>query len=167
MDNNQEFVISEYGQKARDNFLKGYNCSQAIVLAFSDVINKYVTMEESVLLKMASPFGGGMGRLREVCGSVTGMFMVLGFIEGYYKPKDDDGKTALYKDVQYLAEEFRKINGSIICREILGLGKGKDEPVPEKRTEAYYAKRPCPDKIASAGTILEKFLQEKEIIDDI
>lgn len=156
--------MSEYGQKARDLFLQGYNCAQAVVLAYADVIEKNGGIDTPMLLKMASPFGGGMGRLREVCGSISGIFMVLGALEGYNAPGDRQGKIDLYRDVQLLAGEFEKKNGSIICRELLGLPAGKDQPVPEERTQAYYESRPCPDKIADAAAILETFLRGKGLL---
>ena len=111
--------MSEYGQKAKELFLEGYNCAQAVVLAFGDVIQKNENIDTKTLLKMASPFGGGMGRLREVCGSISGIFMVLGVLEGYHAPEDRQGKIDLYRDVQQLAGEFQRKNGSILCRELL------------------------------------------------
>lgn len=142
-------------QELATNYFKaGYNCSQSIVLAFKDELN----LDESTLLKIASPFGGGMGRLREVCGAVTGCFIVLGLLYGYDKNNDIDGKEAVYKAVQEIAETFEKENGSIICRELLGLDHKRDTPTPEKRTEAYYTNRPCPMKVGSAAKILEDYI---------
>lgn len=148
----------EYGEYARALFLQGYNCSQSVVCAFSDVLE----MDEKILMRLASPFGGGMGRLREVCGAVSGMFIVLGLLEGYDDVSDIGLKTELYKKVQRLAAGFEEENGTIICRELLGLDKGKDSPVPEVRTKEYYEKRPCPDKVASAARILARYLQRSQ-----
>lgn len=156
--------MSEYGQKAKELFLEGYNCAQAVVLAFGDVIQKNGNIDTKTLLKMASPFGGGMGRLREVCGSISGIFMVLGILEGYHAPEDRQGKIDLYRDVQQLAGEFQRKNGSILCRELLGLEPGKSQPVPEERTRAYYESRPCPEKIADAAEILENFLRSRGML---
>lgn len=143
-------------EKAMQSFLDGYNCAQCMVLAFEDVL----TIDLDTALKIASPFGGGMGRLREVCGSVSGMFMVLGFIKGYHEPGNYEGKKELYEHVQELARRYEEVNGSIICRDLLGLSVKKEEATPEKRTEEYYKKRPCAEKIGSAAEILEQYLNE-------
>lgn len=143
------------GEIAKNNFLKGYNCSQAVALAFCDDFG----LDKDTLLMLASPFGGGMGRLREVCGTVSGMFMVLGLAKGYSDSNAKDKKTQLYKDVQALAEKFRQDNGSIICRELLNLRiKGKDSPVPSERTQEYYGKRPCPELCRYAADLVEEYL---------
>lgn len=145
----------EYAMKL---FKDGYNCSQAVTAAFSDVTG--VSFEDSV--KIASSFGGGMGRMREVCGAVSGMFLVLGMIEGYSDPQDNIAKKAHYEKVQKLAEEFKKEHGSIICRELLGLDiKGSDDPTPAPRTETYYKKRPCVEMVGTAAEILDRYLENK------
>jgi len=143
-------------EKAMQSFLDGYNCSQCMMLAFEDML----TIDLDTALTIASPFGGGMGRLREVCGSVSGMFMVLGFIKGYNQPGDYEGKKELYAHIQELARRYEEANGSIICRDLLGLNVKHEESVPEKRTEEYYKNRPCAEKIGSAAEILEAYLQE-------
>lgn len=143
-------------EKAMQSFLDGYNCAQCMMLAFEDML----TIDLDTALKIASPFGGGMGRLREVCGSVSGMFMVLGFIKGYNEQGNYEGKKELYEHVQELARRYEEANGSIICRDLLGLNVKKEEATPEKRTEEYYKKRPCAEKIGSAAEILEAYLQE-------
>lgn len=143
-------------EKAMQSFLDGYNCAQCMILAFEDML----TIDLDTALKIASPFGGGMGRLREVCGSVSGMFMVLGFIKGYNEPGDYEGKKELYEHIQELARRYEEANGSIICRDLLGLSVKKEEATPEKRTEEYYKKRPCAEKIGSAAEILEEYLAE-------
>ena len=143
-------------EKAMQSFLDGYNCSQCMILAFEDMI----TIDIDTALKIASPFGGGMGRLREVCGSVSGMFMVLGYIKGYNEPKDYEGKKELYEHIQELARRYEEANGSIICRDLLGLNVQREESTPEKRTPEYYQKRPCAEKIGSAAEILEAYLAE-------
>lgn len=147
-------------EKAMQSFLEGYNCSQCMILAFADLL----TIDVDMALKIASPFGGGMGRLREVCGSVSGMFMILGYMKGYNEAEDYDGKKELYEHVQELARRYEEANGSIICRELLGLTVQREEAVPEKRSEEYYKKRPCAEKIGSAAEILEKYLQELKIL---
>lgn len=142
-------------EKARELFKQGYNCSQAVLLAFCDVTG----LDEKTAVMLSSSFGGGMGRMREVCGAVSGMFMVAGLLYGYSEPSDQTGKTAHYKRIQALAEEFRKENGSIICRELLGLPGGADSHVPELRTDAYYKKRPCADLVAMAARIMDAYIE--------
>lgn len=144
----------DYADYAESLFMQGYNCSQAVVCAFCDLTGLDINMAK----KLASPFGGGMGRLREVCGGVSGMFIVLGLLEGYSDIPDNGKKAELYEKVQKLAQEFEKRNGSIICRELLGLKPGKDSPIPEPRTKEYYERRPCPKKVASAAEILAEYL---------
>ena len=141
---------------AMANFMKGYNCSQAITQAFADL----VPVDESALLKMASSFGGGMGRLREVCGSVSGMFMIAGLLYGYDGPETGDVKAEHYARIQELAKRFEEKHGTIICREMLGLNVRHDTPVPEARTKEYYKKRPCTEIIGDAAEILEQFIKE-------
>lgn len=141
-------------EKAMQSFLDGYNCSQCMMLAFEDLL----TIDIDTALKIASPFGGGMGRLREVCGSVSGMFMVLGFLKGYSTPGDYEGKKELYEHIQELARRYEEANGSIICRDLLGLSVQREEATPEQRTPDYYKKRPCAEKIGSATEILEYYL---------
>ena len=136
-------------------FKEGYNCTQAVVLAFREEIG----LDEHTALMLASPFGGGMGRLREVCGAVSGMFMVLGALCGYTDPKDNTEKKALYADVQALAAAFRERNRSIVCRELLGLPGAESDPTPDARTEAYYKKRPCALLVGDACEILEDYLK--------
>lgn len=149
---------SYYGQKAKELFLDGYNCSQSVFLAFED---KY-DIDHSTAMRLSSSFGGGMGRLREVCGAVSGMFMVAGILYGYDTPGDFEAKSRHYARIQELAEEYSGRNGSIVCREILGLGKGKDDPVPSRRTQEYYKKRPCPDLVAMAAAIMEEYINQNE-----
>ena len=143
-------------EAAMSNFMKGYNCSQSIVLAFSDMLN----IDEATLLKLSSSFGGGMGRLREVCGSVSGMFMVAGLLYGYDGPETGQIKADHYARIQELAHRFEEKHGSIECRELLGLSVRHDDPTPEARTTEYYKKRPCPEMIGDAAEILEQFINE-------
>ena len=151
-------------EKAMQSFLNGYNCSQCMILAFEDVIKDHSDIDIEMALKIASPFGGGMGRLREVCGSVSGMFMILGYIKGYSEPENYEGKKELYEHVQELAKRYEAANGSIICRELLGLTEKRQEATPEKRSEEYYKKRPCTEKIGSAAEILEGYLKELNLM---
>ena len=138
-------------KKACENFQKGYNCAQSVLLAFSDEIG----LDEDMVLKLSSSFGGGMGRLREVCGAVSAMFMVLGILQGYTSPNDDKIKEKHYLHVQNLAGMFQKKCGSIICRNLLNLPEGADIPTPSKRTSEYYQSRPCENCIKVAAEIIE------------
>lgn len=145
-----------HGERAKKLFLEGYNCSQAVAGAYAEEMG----MDFKTVVKMVSSFGGGMGRLREVCGTVSGMFFVVGALYGYNEPKDFEGKKELYGRVQELAGRFREETGSIVCRELLGL-EGKDtSPTPSLRTAEYYEKRPCPDMAKLAGDILEEYIRE-------
>lgn len=146
----------KHSEIAMEYFKEGYNCSQSVFLAFSDECG----VDSETAMKISSSFGGGMGRLREVCGAVTGMFMVAGMIYGYSEPKNHTSKTEHYKRIQYLAKEFEKQNHSIICRELLGLNAGKDSPVPELRSAEYYKKRPCVELVGMAAEIMEKYIEE-------
>ncbi len=146
-------------EAAMENFRKGYNCSQSMMMAFMDLLPG----DEETLMKLSSAFGGGMGRLREVCGSVTGMFMVAGILYGYEGPETGEPKAELYAKIQELAKEFEKTHRSIICREMLGLSVKHDESTPEARTEEYYKKRPCVELIGDAADILERFIAEHPV----
>ena len=148
-----------HGEKAEALFYEGYNCSQSVLLAFSDVTG----LEERTAAMLASSFGGGLGRLREVCGAVSGGAMVLGLVCGYSDPKDAQAKRGHYHLVQDFAERFREKNGSIVCRELLSgvrTANGKD---PEARTDAHYRKRPCPVLVRQAAEIAEALLGEREL----
>ena len=142
----------DYGNKAVELFRSGYNCAQAVAVAFCDVTG----LEEKTAARMASAFGGGIGRMREVCGAVSGMYMVLGLLYGYDVPGDDGSKKALYWEVQALAERFREANGSIICREILK--NPPSDPNPTPRTEEFYKTRPCDRMIYTAARLMEEFI---------
>lgn len=140
-------------------FLKGYNCSQSIVLAFEDIL----PVDKSILSKLASSFGGGMGRLREVCGAVSGMFMIAGILYGYDGPETGKEKATHYARIQELAHRFEEKHGSIVCREMLGLNVRHDVPVPEKRTAEYYKKRPCVEIVGDVAEILEQYIVENPV----
>lgn len=144
-------------EKAKELFLQGYNCSQAVLGAFCEDIN----MDFEAAMMISSSFGGGMGRLREVCGAVSAMFMVAGAKYGYASPVDKQAKTEHYRLIQQLAEQFKERNGSIICRELLGIGTQKDSPVPADRTEQYYKTRPCLEKVGEAAELLEALMRER------
>lgn len=141
-------------EKAKQLFLLGYNCSQAVVGAFIDDF----AVDFDTAMKLSSSFGGGMGRMREVCGAVSGAFMIAGLKCGYCDPCDKAAKSAHYALIQKIAADFKQQNGSIICRELLeGVGcNGKCQgSVPEDRTAAYYKKRPCAELVYIAAKIVE------------
>ena len=140
---------------AGELFLGGCNCAQAVLLAFTDVTH----MDRKTAGMISSPFGGGMGRMREVCGAVSGMFMVLGVLYGYDETVEDDAqKKQLYKDVQALADQFRAECGSIICREILK--NPPSDPNPTPRTAEFYKQRPCARMVMTAARLLDEFIAE-------
>ena len=145
------------GIKAAELFLSGYNCAQAVAVAFCEELG----LTESQTAKMVSAFGGGMGRMREVCGAVSGMFFVLGSLYGYDQSGDDQVKKELYGRVQALAAEFRAENGSIICRELLDNPPADPNPTP--RTADFYAQRPCARMVLTAAQIMDEFLKQNPL----
>ena len=146
-------------EKAVENHKKGYNCAQAVLIAFEDLHG----LDRETAAKLASSFGGGMARLREVCGSVSGMFMTAGLLYGYDDPKAKEEKAEHYKRIQKLAADFTAEHGSIVCRELLGLTEKKQAPTPEERTAEYYKKRPCKTIIGMAAEILDNYIKEYPI----
>lgn len=137
--------------RAEELFRMGYNCSQSVYAAFAEELG--MSVEEAA--KRASPFGAGFGKLREVCGAVSGMVLVLGDLCGYQDPTDAAGKQALYALVQQMCGSFEASEGSLICRDLLGLAKGEDLAEPAVRTEEYYQSRPCVGACRRAAEILE------------
>ncbi len=134
-------------------FKQGYNCAQAVALAYE----KELELEKDFIAKALSGFGGGFGRMREVCGAVSGMVFVLGVMEGSYNAEDSVKKAETYKKVQLLMNLFKEKNGSYVCRELLSLPETNSSPTPEARTEAYYKKRPCSLLVGDACEILENY----------
>lgn len=147
--------MSVKGDRAYELFKQGYNCSQAVFGAFAEELG----VDFSTAVRMASGLGGGIGRMREVCGTFTGLTLAVGLIYGYDDPKATTEKTALYEVIRTLAERFRKENGSIICRELLGLQQAESSAVPEARTSEYYQKRPCAELCRYAADILDEFIK--------
>ncbi len=150
--------INERAERAREYFTSGYNCAQAVFLAYRDITG----IDEELAATISAPFGGGMGRLREVCGAVSGMTMVAGFLAPNPQPNDNENKKLCYTMVQSLAEEFRAENGSIVCRELLGLAQQKDDPTPSPRTGEYYKRRPCAEYVAIAARIVGEKINAME-----
>ena len=143
----------DHGTKAEALFKEGYNCAQAVLGAYAEELGLPI----ETAMKLSSSFGGGMGRIREVCGAVSGMFFVLGHLYGYDTPGDDELKKQLYSQVQELAAQFREQCGSIICREILD--NPPTDPTPSPRTAEYYAKRPCALMVKTAGDLMDAFIK--------
>ena len=145
---------STHADRAKELFMSGYNCSQSVIGAFAEELG----LDFETAVKIASPFGAGMGRMREVCGAVSGMIMVTGLASGYTDPKEREGKMKLYSNVRSLADEFKKTEGSIICHELLTGPAAKPGGNPEERTQQYYKKRPCPELVYRAAQIAEEYL---------
>ncbi len=139
---------------AMKNFEKGYNCAQAVVLAFEDMLS----IDKNTLAMLSSSFGGGMGRLREVCGTVTGMFMVAGMLYGYDGSEGNTAKSAHYARIRELADKFKEQNGSIICRELLGIS---DTKMPNGQVKAKKA--PCKELVGMATEIMEEYIKNNPI----
>ena len=142
---------------AGDLFLEGFNCAQAVAVAFTDVTG----MDKKQAAMLAAPFGGGMGRMREVCGAVSSMLMVASMLYGYDDEKDDKTKKELYKIVQNMAAQFREAKGSIICRELLK--NPPSDPNPSPRTAEYYKQRPCARLVVLAAQILDEYIEQHPI----
>ena len=157
--------MSERGDRAKAYFEQGYNCAQSVLLSFSDITG----LDEKTSAMLSSGFGGGMGRMREVCGSVSGMVFLSGLICPADNPSDKNGRTANYALVQKMAGRFKEINGSIVCKELLGLvpkGSGlksaEESPVPSERTADYYKKRPCEELVGISARIVGEFIAQDD-----
>ena len=146
-------------ERAMELFTQGCNCSQSVVLAFADELS----LDASTLAKLSSSFGGGLGRMREVCGAVSGMAIVLGLLEGYDDPADSDAKAAHYARIQAAAKQFEAENGSVVCRELLGLSRKHDRPEPSARSADFYQTRPCRELVGMAAEILEAQLRREAL----
>lgn len=150
--------MTPHEQKAVELFRKGCNCSQAVFTAFSDVTG----IDEKTALRMSSSFGGGLGRLREVCGAVSGMSLAAGVLFGYDNIEDKSFKTEHYALIAGMAHKFSDIFGSYICKELLGLKNYEYSPVAEERTSEYYLNRPCEKCIAAAARILDEEIEKRK-----
>ena len=152
-----EKTITLDGVKAKEAercFKSGCNCCQAVVMAFAPELG----LPEETLLRLSSSFGGGVGRMREICGAVSGMAIVLGLLRGYSDLQDKGLKAAHYDRMQGLCSRFLEANGSLRCGELLGEAQGPKGPVPGDRTPQYYQERPCPRLVAQAAALLEEEL---------
>ena len=149
--------MTDRSEEAKNNFLAGMNCAQAVLCAFADRCG----LDRDTAMKLASGFGGGLARQREVCGAISGICMAADLIRGPGEGSDKAAKDEHYAFIRGLCDAFRDATGSIVCRELLGLApKQADSPVSEARTAAYYAKRPCAELVALAAKILAEHLPE-------
>lgn len=149
--------MTDHARIAKELFFKGYNCAQSVFCAFTDVTGYDIDTSA----RMASSFGGGLGRLRETCGVVSAAALVLGIVKGYDDPADYEAKKQHYALVRMFADRFRAKNASINCRELLTLAGLNPESggEPEQRTEEFYRKRPCPQLAYDAAQILDEMIQ--------
>lgn len=142
---------------AADLFKSGYNCAQSVFAAYADLFG----MDFQMALKMSSAMGGGVGRMREICGAVSAMAMLAGLKEGNDDPENEEAKAHIYALVREMSGRFREKEGTIICRELLGIEGMEESAKPSVRTAEFYATRPCPRLIAEAAEIIEEVLLER------
>lgn len=149
--------MSVHADKARALFYQGFNCSQSVAGAFAEELG--LTQEQA--MRMVSGFGAGFGRMREVCGTFSGVTFVISTL---YGSADPGRKSEIYAIIQQLAGEFiARSGGSIVCKDLLGLKKAEGDPVASQRTAEYYQKRPCPELVAMAAELTERYLAEHPI----
>ncbi|WP_302402531.1 C-GCAxxG-C-C family protein [Leyella stercorea] len=144
-------------QRAVDNFMQGYGCCQSVVAAFADLYN----LDDTIAKRIAAGFGGGVGRMRMMCGAVSGIVILAGLDRGQTDGADRKGKSMCYKVVQELLDEFKVQNGSVVCAELLGLKgheKAQSSYIASPRTAEYYKTRPCAAKVESAARIFAEYL---------
>ena len=156
-----EQELDERVTRAVENFMQGYGCCQSVVAAFADLYG----LDETMAKKIAAGFGGGVGRLRMMCGAVSGIVMLVGLDCGQTEGSDREGKSACYKVVQDLLARSKEENGSLICAEILGIQgceKAHSNYVASERTAEYYKTRPCAAKVESAARIFADYLKNKK-----
>lgn len=154
----KENKYMEYGHadKACELFAGGLNCAQSVFVAFTDVTG----IDKDLAMRLSSSFGGGMGRMREVCGACSAMFMVAGILYGTGEGFSHEDKTMHYERIQYLAAQFKEKYDTIVCRELLKGLSVTSTPEPEKRTEKYYKARPCIRFVRTAAEILDKYIYD-------
>ena len=146
--------MNKHSRKAQQLFKEGYNCAQSVFCTFAEESG----LDFETALKLSSSFGGGIGRMREVCGAVSAMFMIAGLKYGYTSPTDKDAKAEHYTRIQELAKKFKEKHQTIICRELLGLD-ADDNPIPSPRTKEYYESRPCEQLIGDAAEIISEYMK--------
>ncbi|WP_294754579.1 C-GCAxxG-C-C family protein [uncultured Ruminococcus sp.] len=146
----------DHADKACELFAGGLNCAQSVFVAFTDVTG----MDKDLAMRLSSSFGAGMGRMREVCGACSAMFMIAGILYGTGESFSHEDKTEHYKRIQQLAAEFKAEHDTIICRELLKELSVTSTPEPEKRTEKYYKVRPCVKFVRTAAGLLDRYISE-------
>lgn len=162
---NQVITLDNFGdtrfrvQRAVNLFESGYNCAQSVFAAYADLFG----MDTQTALRLACPMGAGVGRMREVCGTVSAMALLSGLKSGNTDPADSEAKAASYEIVRKMSDAFREESGSILCRELLGMTGREDSAVPAERTKEYYASRPCTGLVARAAGIVEEMLLTGDI----
>ncbi|MBO2526709.1 MAG: hypothetical protein CW335_00800 [Clostridiales bacterium] len=147
------------GELAAANFTSGYNCAQSVLLAFGDMTG----LEKATAARLSSGFGGGIGRLREICGAASGAFMVISLLYGDGGIATHEQKSELYTRIQDFAARFKAHNGSYLCRELLTGVTADRSPIPEQRTAEYYRKRPCVEIVRDTAELLEQYIAEHPI----
>jgi C_GCAxxG_C_C family probable redox protein len=152
----KKISIDERKEKAVANFKEGYNCAQSVFLAYSD----FYDIDTEFAKKISASFGGGMGRLREVCGACSGMFMLLGLQYPATDPTNKEAKTVNYAAVQRTAKAFKEQFGTLICADLLKIARSPQAPTPSDRTDEYYSKRPCARFVAKAAEIIGHEIQQ-------
>lgn len=153
----EKFTVEERDRMAREYFRDGYNCCQSVLLAFKDVID----LPADKIAAISAGFGGGMGRLREICGAMSASVFMAGVISPSSEPSNHAERTANYALVQQFAARFREEQGSIVCRELLGIRSGqKESPAPSERTGQWYTSRPCERIVGAAARMIAEKLEE-------
>ena len=145
-------------EKAEKYFYEGYACSQSVALAFVDLTN----VSFSDMSKLSLPLGGGVARLRQTCGAITGMALIIGLLFSDSEPSENN-KLAIYERVRVLTDRFIAERSTINCKELLEKASLEVEVggVPEARTSEYYKKRPCASIVYLAAKILEEYLEKE------
>ena len=138
-------------------FESGYTCAQSVFATYADLFG----LDRETALKLSSPMGGGIGRMRDVCGAVSSMALLAGLKQGNIDPSNEEGKESIYLLTRQLAQRFKEKHGTIICRELLGIKDMEESARPSARTKEYYASRPCSRLVATAGEIIEEMLLEE------
>ena len=146
--------MTDHAHIAGALFTSGHNCAQAVFCAFQDIMQ----LDEKMALRLTSSMGGGVGRLREICGAVSGAALVLGVLYGSEDPCNAEEKAAHYARIQEVAEKFRSEAGAIVCRELLKLQEEKSDPTPAARTSAYYHSRPCQLLVETAARAVDEYI---------
>lgn len=143
-------------EEAAKTFESGYTCAQAVFATYADLFG----LDRETALKLSSPMGGGIGRMREVCGAVSAMALLAGLKEGNTDPANEEGKEAIYRLTRQMADKFKEKHDTIICRELLGIDGMEESAKPSERTDEYYSERPCSKLVATAAGIVEEMLLE-------